>query len=94
MEVVDAEEAASARECAADSVGRVRKDSIITSRHLFYDCRRLGHEFAPDIVTDLVLRILHVSDKDTITFIVRPTDRYDFLLPTSTEYCECDDALH
>ena len=73
VQVVDAEYLAGPREGSADGVGRVRKDSIVTSRHQLDIGDSFGRSFAPNVVTDLVAWIFHIAEQHGISCRSRST---------------------
>ena len=93
-QIFDFQNSAGARERGADCVGRIGEDSLTLSRHRINDRKRLGRELAIDIVTFLVTRMFHASDKDAISIEIFPPQQRDFLLPARREDREPDNSLH
>lgn len=81
--IVDPEKFAGSSEGRADRVGRVWEDLICDLGHRSDDRKRFVLQVAPDIVANLLTRILHVAHQYALALLVQvfPGDPDDLLLP-------------
>ena len=93
----DSENLARPRKPRADAAVIVWKDALINARHCLDHAHCFLGEIAPNIITDLLPRMLHVAHKDARTrglLKVTPKSACNLFLPPSAEECKDGDQRH
>lgn len=83
VEVLDQQKLTGPGKAGADGIGAARKYLRSDLRHRENDLQRLRGKVAPDIVTDLLARILHVPNQyaTALRIEVLPDNTRDLFLP-------------
>jgi hypothetical protein len=84
MKVVDFQELSCACKGGSDCVSAIRKYLVRGPRHRQDNLKRLRRQITPGVVSNLLARILHVTDQHSASFgvEVNPTYARDFFLPS------------